>query len=72
MNNYKQVLEIIEMHKSILRAAMASLGLTDTSVFTSWLNEEWEYLERLKQEPNGKDVFKMEYLVLLCKLEPVE
>lgn len=72
MNNYKQALQIIETHKPVLTAAMASLGLTDTSVFASWVNEERQYLERLKQEPNGKDVLKMDYLVLLRKLEPVE
>ena len=72
MNNYKQALQIIETHTPVLRAAMASLGLTDTSVFASWVNEERQYLERLKQEPNGKDILKMDYLVLLRKLEPVE
>jgi len=71
-NNYKQALNIIETHKPVLRAVMSDLGLTNTSIFGSWLSEECEYLEQLKQEPDGKDVLKMEYLVLLCKLEPVE
>jgi hypothetical protein len=56
----------------VLRAAMSGLGLTDTVVFSSWLNEEREYLQSLKKEPEGQDILKMEYLVLLRKLEPVE
>ena len=68
-NNYKQALDTINTHIPVLQAAMTELGITDPSEFASWIDEERDYLQTLKQEPTGEDVLKMEYIVLLRKLE---
>jgi hypothetical protein len=72
INNYKQALEIITTHTPILRETMAELNITSPSIFGTWIQEEYDYLHDLRQEPTGDVVLKMEYLVLLRKLEPVE
>jgi hypothetical protein len=51
---------------------MLELGITDHTVFTSWVEDERNYLQMLHQEPTGEDILKMEYVTLLQKLETTE
>ncbi|KAF8339461.1 hypothetical protein F5887DRAFT_889178 [Amanita rubescens] len=66
VNNYKQATEILRTEPT-LRSAMQAQGISDTSVFTDWLEEERQYLEQLKQEP-AQDTLEMEYYQRLVAL----
>lgn len=59
VNNYKQALKILKS-ESLLRSTMKTQGISDVTIFDSWLQEEREYLKGLKQEPE-QDTLEMEY-----------
>jgi hypothetical protein len=59
----------MESHLSVLHATMLELGITNHAVFVSWVEDKRNYLQMLHQEPTGEDILKMEYVMLLRKLE---
>lgn len=49
VNNYHQALNILKGELT-LKKTMADLEVMETSVFATWLEEEWEYLMALSKE----------------------
>lgn len=50
---------------------MEAQGISDTSIFSDWLDEERQYLQGLKQEP-AQDSLEMEYYQRLAGLYEYE
>ncbi len=72
LNNYKQALKILQGEEA-LRLTMKVQGIANTAVFYTWLREEKEYLQGLKQEPL-QETLEMDYyqrLVVLYHYEYV-
>ena len=65
-NNYWQALNIISEESLALSKAMASFGINE-KVLKQWHEEEVEYFETLKKEPEW-DVHAMAYVKLLQEL----
>lgn len=59
VNNYKQAIDLLKTEPT-LRSAMVAQGISNTSIFSEWLEEERAYLEGLKEEP-AHDTLEMEY-----------
>ncbi|KAI5989918.1 hypothetical protein EDD15DRAFT_2170976 [Pisolithus albus] len=68
LNNYKQAIRIIQEGKNALPRLMDELGITDVSVFSSWLLEEKEYLTARSREPE-EETLQMEYWQKLVNLD---
>ncbi|KAG2126569.1 uncharacterized protein EDB93DRAFT_1273720 [Suillus bovinus] len=66
-NNYKQALDILHDGQKTLPKLMHELGVTDPSVFDSWLAEERTYLLSLNHEPE-RETLEMEYWQKLVNL----
>jgi hypothetical protein len=66
INNYHQALKILDTEE-MLQASMNEHGISDPSVFTTWLKEEKEYLEGLLTEPPA-ETLEMDYYEALVKL----
>lgn len=65
--NYKQALDILTNGNDVLPNAMRDLGVTDVSIFESWLEEEKAYLKGLTREPE-EETLQMEYWQRLVSL----
>ncbi|KAG2030586.1 hypothetical protein BDR03DRAFT_1034778 [Suillus americanus] len=63
-SNYKQALDILTNGSDVLPNVMQDLGVVDTSVFESWLEEEKVYLKGLTRETE-EETLQMEYCVAL-------
>jgi hypothetical protein len=66
-NNYKQALQIIKESPPLIDRAMKDLGILNTGVFETWLQEERKYLQGLKKEP-AEETLQMEYYQKLVNL----
>jgi hypothetical protein len=66
VNNYKQALDILK-GESAFNRTLADLGITDTSVFSVWLEEERDYLRGLSKDPIC-ETQEMEYYQKLVNL----
>ncbi|KAF8327310.1 hypothetical protein F5887DRAFT_1083856 [Amanita rubescens] len=65
VDNYKQALGILQS-EPLLWKMMEQHGITDPTVFTTWLAEEKAYLTRLRSEP-PKETLEMEYYEYLVE-----
>lgn len=59
VSKYKQALEILHEEDTVTKL-MASQGILDPAVFSTWLEEEREFLEGLKKEPED-ETLEIEY-----------
>ena len=66
VDNYKQALEILQT-EAPLRAVMKRHGITDPTIFRTWLDEEKMYLSDLLREP-PEETLEMEYYERLVQL----
>ncbi|KAI6146179.1 hypothetical protein BKA82DRAFT_4330387 [Pisolithus tinctorius] len=67
-SNYKQALLIIPDCEFVLLSLKCELGVTADTEFTTWLQEERNYLEGLEMEPLN-ETLQMEYWRALVNLE---
>ncbi|KIO07397.1 hypothetical protein M404DRAFT_23899 [Pisolithus tinctorius Marx 270] len=67
-SNYKQALSIIQDCEFVLPSLKHELGVTADTEFTTWLQEERNYLEGLEMEPLN-ETLQMEYWRALVNLE---
>lgn len=66
-DNYKQALHVLHEGRTKLAQLKLELGLTDDSVFATWLREEKEYLQSRAKEPE-EETLQMEYWKKLVDL----
>jgi hypothetical protein len=66
VNNYYQALKLLDTEDS-LRASMKERGISDPSVFMTWLMEEKEYLAQLLTVP-VEETLEMDYYEARVKL----
>lgn len=69
-NNYKQALVIINDYTPQLAAFKAQFLVTDADI-EGWLNQEREFLEKLKDEPEER-VLAVSYVEALILLQTAE
>ncbi|KAJ3765786.1 hypothetical protein FB446DRAFT_654740 [Lentinula raphanica] len=70
VDNYRQALEI-EATRPALARTMSDLGVPSVETFDQWLEEERDYLNGLKKEPQ-EETLQMEYYKKLVKLQDAE
>ena len=63
LNNCNWALHIIAKTPKLLAQMMKDLGISDASVFETWIVEEQLYLQGLKKEP-AEEMLQMELQVL--------